>query len=227
MHWQKLIEASEPFRKPVKGKDPNKFYDLHMAQRNRAEWESDTGPSDREIALLFTFLNQWGTHYPSDEHYRTCFKKVYVEVPRRLRPLRGYDLIAAQFDAQVSGAETLSETIWGVFEMLASAGGKPYKSTGTSKILHVLRPHLFVMWDTAIRGGYAVSGSSEDYAHLFLPRVQREAREAVDSYIMENNCGPRTAVQQLEKRGGSRPLAKLVDEYNYCKFTLRCPELWE
>lgn len=226
MHWQELIRASGLFRESDKGKDPDRFYDAHMAQRNPAEWELDEGPSDTEMKLLFTFLNQWGTHYPNDEGSRACFKNSYKEVLRRLRLLKGHDLIEARFDSQVADGKTLSDTIQEVFETLASAGGKPYKSTGTSKILHVLRPHLFVMWDSAIRGGYAVSETSNDYARLFLPRVQCELQEAVNSYVAENNCGPRTAVQELEKRAGSRSLAKLADEYNYCKFTLRCPKLW-
>jgi hypothetical protein len=227
MHWQKLVRASELFRESDKGKDPDRFYDAHMAQRNPAEWELDEGPGDTEIKLLFIFLNQWGTHYPNDERSRACFKNSYKEVLPRLKRLEGYDLMEAPFEARVADGKTLSEIIQEVFETLASAGGKPYKSTGTSKILHVLQPRLFVMWDSAIRGGYAVSETSNDYARLFLPRVQRELREAVDSYVTENQSEPRTAVQELEKRGGGRPITKLLDEYNYCKFTLRCPKLWE
>jgi len=227
MHWQKLIRASELFRESDKGKDPDRFYAAHKRERKPDQWERNEGPSDPEIKLLFTFLNQWGTHYPNDERSRACFKNSYKEVLPRLRLLKGHDLIEARFDSQVAGGKTLSDTIQEVFETLASAGGKPYKSTGTSKILHVLGPRLFVMWDSAIRGGYAVSETSNDYARLFLPRVQREAHEAVDSYITENQSEPRTAVEELEKRGGSRPTTKLVDEYNYCKFTLKLPELWE
>ncbi len=112
-----------------------------------------------------------------------------------------------------------------MFETIASSGSR-YESTGTSKILHLLYPPLFVMWDSAIRGGYAVNGRSGDYAERFLPRIQREGREAVDSYIAERKAGPSTAVRELEKLCGGRTFTKLIDEYNYCKFTLRVDELW-
>jgi hypothetical protein len=112
-----------------------------------------------------------------------------------------------------------------MFEKIASSGSQ-YESTGTSKILHVLYPPLFVMWDSAIRGGHAVDGRSSDYAQRFLPRMQREAKEAVDSYIADGKAGPTTAVRELERLCEDRPLTKLIDEYNYCKFRLRVEELW-
>jgi hypothetical protein len=230
MHWQKLIDASELFRTHVP--DATKPYDDLMGHWRRAQWELDEGPSEPEIKLLFTFLNQLRTHYPNNPESRIRFKKAYVKVLPLLRLLKGYDLIEAQFHSQLADGNTLSETIRQVFERLATASREHTKrceSTGTSKILHILRPQLFVMWDSAIRSGYAVKQGSEisDYASWFLPRMQREAQEAVDSYVMEKNCGPRTAVQRLEELGGSRPLAKLVDEYNYCKFTLGLRKLWE
>jgi hypothetical protein len=60
-----------------------------------------------------------------------------------------------------------------------------------------------------------------------LPRVQRQAKEAVDSYVRDGRVDSAVAVQELRRLCGGRPLAKLVDEYNYCKFTLRVDELWE
>jgi len=224
MHWQKLIDASRLYREHVK--NANKCYDLHMEQRNPEQWERDEGPSDDEVALLIKFLNQWVTRYPSDEDSRVRLKQAYVNVLPRLRLLEGYDLVEARFDSRVADGKTLSGIIQEVFGTLASAGTK-HQWTGASKTLHILRPQLFVMWDTAIRGGYAVSESSEDYARLFLPRMQREAQEAVDSYVAEKQSEPRAAVEELQELGGSRPITKLVDEYNYCKFTLRLPELWE
>ena len=119
----------------------------------------------------------------------------------------------------------VSEAVGSRFETIAGSGSR-YESTATSKILHVLHPPLFVMWDSAIRGGYAVDRSSGDYARRFLPRMQRQASEAVDSYIRDGEAEPAAAVEALEKRCGGRPLTKLVDEYNYCKFTLRRDELW-
>jgi hypothetical protein len=229
VHWQKLIRASELYREPVKGQNPNRFYDLHMARRKPSQWDLDEGPSDDEVALLIKFLNDWGTRYPSDEHSQASLKKAYVKVLPRLRLLQGYDLVEARFDSRVADGKTLSETIQEVFEALASAGEKR-QWTGTSKILHVLRPHLFVMWDSAIRGGYAVREGS-DYSSWFLPLMQRQAREVIDSYVAETKSERLIAVKELEKLGGDKPgeprrITKLLDEYNYCKFRVRCPELW-
>jgi hypothetical protein len=235
MHWEKLIRASKLYRKHVK--KANEAYDLHMKEREPKQWERNEGPSEPEIKLLFTFLNQLGTHYPNNPESRIRFKRVYKEVLSRLRLLEGYDLIEAPFDGEVADGETLSGTIQEVFEALATANReltKRYESTGTAKILHVLRPRLFVMWDSAIRSGYAVKEGSEssEYGSWFLPRMQREAREAVDSFVADTKSERGVAVQELEKRaeenlGEKRFITKLLDEYNWCKFRLGCRELWE
>jgi hypothetical protein len=197
MHCQKLMTASRLYRERVE--KANEAYDLHMKQRKPKQWERNEGPSDPELALLFTFLNQWGTHCPSDPRCRASFGEAYKHVLQRLRLLEGCDLLEARFDGEVADGKTLSDTIQEVFEALATANRKltkRYESTATSKILHVLRPQLFVMWDTAIRSGYAVKEGSEssEYGSWFLPRMQREAREAVDSYAAETKSERRVAV---------------------------------
>ena len=226
MHWQKLVTASRLYREHVK--KANEAYDLHMAQRKPAQWDLDEGPSDDEVTLLVKFLNAWATRYPSDEGSKASLKKAYVKVLPRLRLLTGYDLLEARFDSEVADGKTLSGVIQEVFGTLASAGEKR-QWTGASKILHVLRPRLFVMWDSAIRSGYAVKEGSEssEYGSWFLRRMQREAREAVDSFVAETKIGKSVAVRELEKLGGGRHITKLLDEYNYCKFRLGCRELWE
>jgi len=232
MHWQKLIEASELFRKDDQDEKTdgyyNAYYDAYMKERKPDQWEADTGPSDDEVARLFRFLNQWRTRYQDNKGSQGQFRDAYLRVLKQLRLLKGYSLVEARLDSQVADGKTLSETIQEVFETLASAG-KKHQWTGASKVLHVLQPRMFVMWDTAIRGGYAIKDGSEssDYASWFLRRMQCEAREAVDSFVAETKLERRVAVPELEKLGGGRPITKLLDEYNYCKFRVRCPELWE
>jgi hypothetical protein len=223
MHWKRLVRASEIFCEEDTA-DQQHYFD-YVSSRDETAWNADEGPNDDEIKKLFTFLNQWRTRYPSDADARASFKKAYLEVLPLLRGLQGHTLLEAEFDSAVAGGTSVSEAVRSIFERVASSGSR-YESTGTSKILHVLYPPLFVMWDSAICGGYAVDGRSSDYAERFLPRMQREAKEAVDSYIADGKAGPSTAVRELEALCGGRALTKLVDEYNYCRFTLSLDELW-
>jgi len=216
------MRASEIFREEVT--IDQRYFD-YVSSRDETAWDSDEGPNDGEIKKLFTFLNQWRTRCRSDADARASFKKAYLQVLPLLRALQGHSLLESGFDGAVAEGMSVSEAVRSMFEKIASSGSH-YESTGTSKILHVLYPPLFVMWDSAIRGGYAVDGRSSDYAERFLPRIQREARQAVDSYIAERKTGPSTAVRELEGVCGGRPFTKLIDEYNYCKFTLSVDELW-
>jgi len=216
------MRASEIFREEVT--IDQRYFD-YVSSRDGAAWDSDEGPNDDEIKKLFTFLNQWRTRCRSDAGARDKFKQAYLQVLPLLRALRGHTLLETAFDGVLPQGMSVSEAVASIFERIASSGSQ-YESTATSKILHVLYPPLFVMWDAAIRGGYAVGGRSGDYAERFLPRIQREGREAVDSYIAERKAGPSTAVRELEGLCGGRALTKLIDEYNYCRFTLRVDELW-
>jgi len=222
MHWRSLVGASDIYRQ----REPrDRFYFEYVNSRDEVAWSSDVGPNDVEIEKLLTFLNQWSTRCPSDADARVSFRLAYLEVLPLLRALQGHTLLETGFDGAVAEGMSVSRAVGSIFEKIASSGSR-YESTGTSKILHVLYPPLFVMWDSAIRGGYAVNGRSGDYAERFLPRIQREGREAVDSYIAERKAGPSTAVRELEGLCGGRALTKLIDEYNYCRFTLSLHELW-
>jgi len=222
MHWKRLVQASEIYRQ----REPrDRFYFEYVNSRDELAWSSDVGPNDVEIEELLTFLNQWSTRYPSDAAARVSFRRAYLEVLPLLRALQGHTLLETAFDGVLLQGMSVSDAVGSIFEKIASAGSR-YESTGTSKILHVLYPPLFVMWDSAICGGYAVNGRSGDYAKRFLPQMQREAREAVGSYIAERKAGPSTAVRELEGLCGGRALTKVIDEYNYCRFTLSLEELW-
>jgi len=223
MRWRSLVRASEIYQQREARYD--RFYFEYMSLKDAAAWDSDAGPNDDEIEKLFRFLNQWGTRYRSDADAREGFKQAYVHVLPLLKALQGHTLLEAEFDGGVVERMSVLDAVDSIFDKLASCGGR-YESTATSKILHVLHPPLFVMWDAAIRGGYAVAGRSGDYGGRFLPRMQRQAGEAVDSYIAERKAGPSTAVRELEGLCGGRALTKVIDEYNYCRFTLSLEELW-
>jgi hypothetical protein len=179
---------------------------------------------------LIGFVNRWGTRCRiKPRHLKAALERVLPE----LSALRGESLLHIDLAQQVRGTGTTGGVIERVFHAIASAEGSRYESTAASKMLHLIHPQLFVMWDSYIAWGYAAARSStegraRDYARCFLPRVQRIARRAVEEYRSAHSATEEQAVQALCSGCRCPPtLAKVVDEYNYVKFTWNDERVWQ
>ena len=140
-----------------------------------------------------------------------------------LNKLRCKTIMDVSLDEKI-GNETIGCLIGRSFDRLATCRSNDLnESTAASKILHVIYPDLFLMWDRAIRCGY---GGYEwiKYAD-FLQRMQRLANLAVEQ-VKDRECRSRhDAIESL--RSDCHSLAKTLDEYNYVKFTLNDGSLWK
>ena len=118
-------------------------------------------------------------------------------------------------------------TIGCIFDKVAkSHNGKRNEATGASKILHLIYPELFVMWDGAIRGGYGSGGKYEGVQYVdFLRRMQMLANYAIEQVKRECDVSRDVAIERLQCDGHT--LAKTLDEYNYVKFTLNEDSVWQ
>jgi hypothetical protein len=77
---------------------------------------------------------------------------------------------------------------------------KGIQSTGTSKIMHLACPNVFVMWDSFIKKRYGFKrGDAKDYLD-FLKVMQDEFKD-------------------IKWTNKSITFAKAIDQYNYCRFT--------
>ena len=92
--------------------------------------------------------------------------------------------------------------------------------TAKSKILHLLNPKVFVMWDEAIRKKYKVKGTATGYLK-FLRRMKKELEEALgekrkwdEEKIVKEIC-KNLSTEELRKECTRKTLAKLIDEYNW------------
>ena len=104
------------------------------------------------------------------------------------------------------------------FNKLAAISGIEF--TGAAKILHLLRPQLFVMWDRAIMGW---SPPLRDYAKLDIIKrgfwEKRTFKQAGSGYFdflavcQEKFCG-------LTSPDARKSLAKCIDEFNFCTITV-------
>jgi hypothetical protein len=195
------------------------FYDQYRAFTRLSFDREPRTITSSEIDRLILFLNQWSSHYESSPEQCGRLLKAIRGVQPTGRGLLNDDILTVELTNQ----ETRTR-IAGMFKTIATCGSRN-ETTATSKILHSLHPGLFVMWDDLIELGYAVSGSGEDYAERFLPRMQKIAVIALGQIAAAHGLTRETAIETLTRCGHT--LAKVLDEYNYAKFTLKRDEVWE
>ena len=123
------------------------------------------------------------------------------------------------------GNETVGCIIGRCFDRLATCHSDDLnEATAASKILHIIYPDLFLMWDRAIRCGYG--GYERIHYADFLRRMQRLANLAVEQVkAHERHHSDETAVASLT--GCKHTLAKTLDEYNFVKFTRNDGSIWK
>ena len=174
-------------------------------------WEDADQLGRSDMVPLIGFLNQWRSRYEDSSETRERLVDTIRHVLPVVTAFKGMDLLSIDLDGDIAQiASTPGEVIGRVFDAIALAQGKKH-STVASKIMHTMNPELFIMWDEKICAGYALDDrGGSDYADRFLRRMQQLARSSGESNFA---CG--------------HPMAKVVDEYNYVKFTLARDEIWD
>lgn len=108
-----------------------------------------------------------------------------------------------------------------IFDSVCDCSWK-YESTDSSKILHTILPDLLVMWDRKIRRGI-LGGEGRNwggvYTDEFLPKMQAELKEAIETCMRKNALSRKDSIQYIRKACSSMALPKLLDEYNYMIYT--------
>ena len=209
-------------------------YRRYRAHRNgeaSAKWDNpillDYGEAERVIA----FANEWKSRMPSfPENVQRVLVGLKSAVPN-LNMLQNATLLDVQFELIISNGMTVSELIANSFDAVAGAsrrrdGTAVYVSVGTSKMLNAaVNPCLFVMWDGAIQSGYGVYGTGTQYSK-FLMEMQKLARFSVAEAMNVEDMSYDEAIMSFTDRCRNRnSLAKILDEFNYSKFTLRDPRI--
>jgi len=132
---------------------------------------------------------------------------------KEFRELRNRKFLTIDFNEN-----TISNAIRTIYDRLDPL---PYLGSPTtlSKILHVLNPEIFVMWDNEIvrkykRRNFRVNTTAEGYLE-FLKDAQKEIKEALNDYQKESGKQLCEIEIDLRNRCNNRTLARIVDEYNW------------
>ena len=91
--------------------------------------------------------------------------------------------------------------------------------TSTPKILHLLNPEMFVMWDEDIRKNYKekngrIGDTPEGYLE-FLNEAQNELMETLEDRRRITARGLDEIEREIRRKYKNKTLARIIDEYNW------------
>lgn len=196
------------------GRSYDKAYHDYLKFKNRSKWADPIALDYDEVDRLIYFANQWKTMMPRDDKNVRLVRDGLKRAIRSLDSLNGMTLLNIRFD------QSVRELISSSFEEIAKSGRR-YEVVATSKMLHTaINPEVFVMWDSAIMFNYGpLQGNGLGYADSFLPRMQELSEEAIRQVVTEEGLSRDDAIKSLTPCGNT--LAKVIDEFNFAKFTLK------
>lgn len=221
--FQELFDASEVF-----DEIPKAYNNAWISARRFVDWKNLHNLPTKEVKhRVIGFLNNWSCHLPATNELAERIKKTYQQTIPFLKALENETLEDFEFEKkkEVEGKEYSNEEI--LTEVFGSFSKIGYNLRGVaaSKLLSLINPDLFVMWDTPICGTYGIRAPSEPYARdkqyvpEFFPLMKRKANDTIASYMKEKKCNRSEAIQTINNFQKWRPLAKLLDEYNWVTYS--------
>jgi hypothetical protein len=162
------------------------------------------------VDSLVLFLNRWNCHFPT----KTTATRVALEgwmgrEQAALSTMAGASLVDGDLPQQCEEFDRLYDSLISLRDPTKGARIPTMGDAAASKILHVLVPPLFVMWDRKIkkkagsRYGEFMLRMHEFALHLRDTLAPQEARGDIDGYL-----------QRVLRYPVRKPLAKYIDEYN-------------
>jgi len=185
---------------------------------HREIWDNLSTISEDDVrTIVLPFLNKWKCRLP----YKcdSPLAEALREIEPLLKPTRGISIESADPLAPINVEDKtlrVLELIEEAFDVVqqVKAGRRTVGFTATSKILHMSVPEFFVMCDEKIRRAYGCEGNAAGYGNFML-RMNLLARD-----LISQAQGNKMIITCSSKWGG-RTLARLLDNFNYTKFTLK------
>lgn len=156
------------------------------------------GNTQTIITNIVRFLRRWNRRVPINN---SQLGTAISNIPQNFSNVHLQNFSLWQYKNQITQ----------IFSQFAVA----VKYTGASKVLHILNPDFFMMWDDKIRCGYGCYKNDEGYFN-FLLRSQLEIQEVIQTY---NQSSYKGQISQYIYQGRPRSILKLMDEYNFARYT--------
>ena len=203
----------------------DRVYRNYLTGKNQTKWDNPETLDLYEVEILVDFANKWKSRMPSNaNNIMRLLNNLRSAVPV-LNTLRGKAIFDVNFAETLANGKSISQIISDCFDTIAQTNR--YESVAASKMMNAaINPGLFVMWDTAIQRSYYMGRNGYAYAYRFLPQMQELARRAVNEAMDKEGLSLIDAIASFTNHCENKnTLAKIIDEYNYAKFTLESPML--
>ncbi len=181
-------------------------------------------PENLQIAevrgIIIKFLNKWLCRLRNyDDTTASNMKQCLVDIHQDLVAIQDYSILNFENDTNRERIERIFNRFW----FYGSTIAKNFGPTCTSKILHIINPALFTMWDDAIRTHYwSINNNITDAGrgyYYFLIESKLIAEGLVNEFA-PYNLGELSF--WLSERLHIMPplsLAKFIDEHNFLSYT--------
>lgn len=195
---------------------------------------SNVNPKEVCDKLIGGFLNKWRSRFPNNENSGMDILKSLESVKPFVKALTNTAIESIDFNKtiDINGEPiSMSDMIILIFERIIHCHG--YRTTAGAKILGVINPALFVMWDDSIAKHYASRRRDNIFNgvgySLFLQKMQNAAQYCQTDFIMRHGHNDIAGYLSEKLEIAPRiPLAKYLDEYNWITITQRIqlPPKW-
>jgi hypothetical protein len=176
--------------------------------------------------ILVKFLNRWGCRLRNyDNLTASALQGCLVRVHAELSDLRNDSIFGFRLEniEMTERVERLFNGLWHCGSGSAAAGN--FGPTATSKLLHVMNPDFFSLWDESIRLAYwkeddRIIESGRGYC-IFMDRL-REVAESLRAEC-ERKYGtpdPARLISERLKIDPPHSILKFIDEFNWVTYTL-------
>ncbi|RLE66703.1 MAG: hypothetical protein DRJ47_01665 [Thermoprotei archaeon] len=193
----------------------NKLYNTALSVCRRGEIE------EKSIAILSFLLHYNGVWYTQSEKGRKAFsdlEKHFSDIYELLSSV--HPIIRELKDKTLLNVDLEDPVVTNSIVTLYNRFSGVLDATGASKALHLLHPKLFIMWDDSIRKSYGIHIPDGDNYLEFLRTTKRELSRVVEDYANKRGLSMKEAEEYIVRNTGVE-LTKLLDEYNYLKYTRR------
>jgi hypothetical protein len=217
LYWKDLQNAHEIYYKDSENLRNENYYEdaLHKP----------------EPETIRQYLLLWGKMQRLGEWKSPLLEKAIID-------LKAFDFVRGRRLEESTPAylEGIRSDIEKAFQIVLGAAQWSHKGkmctspVAAAKILHILAPYFAAPWDDSIRTAY---GCRRLGYSVFLQRVQQEIAEAVSSYAQEQQLSDlseareKLAEELCRHVNKPRSLVKIVDEYNFLKYTRGESVLWK
>jgi len=197
--------------------DKRSKVEIDEVVKNMRDYPDKLTPSDVEV-LIDGFLNFWGCRLHKSEELARSIIEVRKNIDPNVQKLSNDSLIGIDLDKKGDLIEDVYEKIAEIQYPIEGGKERHLGHTATSKLLFLLNPKLFVMWDNQIIGGYEkeeprITASAEGYL-VFLGKMQECANELAKELGREDPKELASYLRgQLEYREGDW-WTRLISELN-------------